>query len=429
MGLYRIVNRWIAVCLASAVLLLTSPHWLDAQDSAVRNPHRSAQANPPIRYPETKWVDIQDDYHGRAVKDPYRWLEDTESEETAAWVAAQNEVTQAYLQSIPERTAMQTRLQQLWNYERYGLPSHRGPTYFYTHNDGLQNQSLLYKADSLAGERMVLIDPNRLSDDGTVALADWVPSDDGKRLAYGLADGGSDWRTWKVRDVATGKDLDDVVRWVKFSSVAWLPDGSGFFYGRYAAPADGELLTGTNENQRLYFHTIGQDQSKDRLILERPDHPKWGFSPEVSDDGRFLVIQNWKGSEPKSQIFIKDLSDPDSQVEPLITGFDAEYQWVASVDQTHYFLTDHEAPRRRLIAVDVDHPDRNEWRQVIAEGDNVLESVSLFSETFYCAALKDARGTVTRRNIDGTLIDELPLPGVGSVAGFGGRQDAAGDLF
>lgn len=435
MGLYRILNRSIAVCLVQASLplvLLSSAHAQDLPTQLPTNASKTAnlsETDRPTRYPETKQVDVQDDYHGRVVKDRYRWLEDTESEETAAWVAAQNKVTGAYLRSIPERATMQTRLQQLWNYERYGLPSHRGETYFYTHNDGLQNQSVLYKADSLSGERAELIDPNQLSDDGTVALASWVPSDDGQRLAYGLADGGSDWRTWKVRDVSTGKDLEDVVRWVKFSSIAWMPDGSGFFYGRYDAPAEGELLTGTNENQRLYFHTIGQDQSEDRLILQRPDHPKWGFSPEVTDDGRYLMIQNWKGSEPKSQIFIKDLSQADSQVEPLITGFDAEYQWVASVDQTHYFLTDHEAPRRRLIAVNVDKPQRDQWREVIAEDQDVLESISLFGETFYCAALKDARGKVTRRNINGALVDELSLPGVGSVAGFGGRQDAKETFF
>jgi prolyl oligopeptidase len=435
MGLYRILNRSIAVCLVQASLplvLLSSAHAQDLPTQVPTNASKTAnlsETDRPTRYPETKQVDVQDDYHGRVVKDRYRWLEDTESEETAAWVAAQNKVTGAYLRSIPERATMQTRLQQLWNYERYGLPSHRGETYFYTHNDGLQNQSVLYKADSLSGERAELIDPNQLSDDGTVALASWVPSDDGQRLAYGLADGGSDWRTWKVRDVSTGKDLEDVVRWVKFSSIAWMPDGSGFFYGRYDAPAEGELLTGTNENQRLYFHTIGQDQSEDRLILQRPDHPKWGFSPEVTDDGRYLMIQNWKGSEPKSQIFIKDLSQADSQVEPLITGFDAEYQWVASVDQTHYFLTDHEAPRRRLIAVNVGKPQRDQWREVIAEDQDVLESISLFGETFYCAALKDARGKVTRRSINGALVDELSLPGVGSVAGFGGRQDAKETFF
>ncbi|MFK8111259.1 MAG: prolyl oligopeptidase family protein [Rubripirellula sp.] len=377
-----------------------------------------------MKYPETKQTDVIDDYHGRKVSDPYRWLEDTESEETAAWIAQQNEVTQAYLRSIPERAPMRERLEKLWNYERYSLPRRRGDTYLYSHNDGLQDQSVLYKADSLTSPRQVLLDPNKLSEDGTVALAGIAPSDDGKLLAYGLADGGSDWRTWKVRDVATGKDLDDLVQWVKFSGIAWKPDASGFFYGRYDAPAEGQELTGTNENQRLYFHRLGDDQSKDELILERPDEPKWGFSPVVTDDGRFLIIQNWKGSEPKAQIFVKDLTKPDAKVEPLITGFDAEYEWVASVGQTQYFVTDHEAPKRRMVAVDVGHSDRENWREVIAQTDDVLEGASLFGETFYASWLKDARGKVTRHAIDGELKDEFSLPGVGTVGGFGGRQDA-----
>ncbi len=382
-----------------------------------------------MHYPQTKTVDVEDDYHGRIVKDPYRWLEDTESDQTAEWVKAENELTQQYLRSIPERAEIRDRLEKLWNYERYGLPRHRGSTYFYTHNDGLQDQSLLYKASSLDAKRQTLIDPNTLSQDGTVALASWVPSDDGKLLAYGLADGGSDWRTWKVRDVASGQDLDDVLRWVKFSEIAWMPDGSGFFYGRYDAPEEGQELTGTNENQRLYFHKIGDDQSDDSLMLSRPDEPKWGFSPEVTDDGRYLIIQNWKGSEPKSQIFIKDLRDWQSPVQPLITGFDAEYEWVGSTEDTLYFLTDHDAPKRRLIAVTVGSSERKDWREVIAETEDVLESVSLFDKTFYCAALKNARGKVTRHDIEGKLIDELPLPGVGSVAGFGGRQDSSETFF
>ncbi|MGI9473154.1 MAG: prolyl oligopeptidase family serine peptidase [Rubripirellula sp.] len=382
-----------------------------------------------MNYPQTNTVDVVDDYHGRKVSDPYRWLEDTESRDTAAWIEAENAVTQAYLQSIPAREPMRERLEQLWNYERFGMPRHRGHNYFYSHNDGLQNQSVYYKADSLEAQRQVLLDPNQLSKDGTVALAAATPSDDGKLLAYGLADGGSDWRTWKVRDVATGKDLDDVIQWVKFSGIAWLPDSTGFFYGRYAAPEDGEELTGTNENQKLYFHQLGQSQSEDDLVLERPDHPKWGFSPEVTDDGRYLIVQNWKGSEPKSQIFVKDLGKSDSKVEPLITGFDAEYEWVASDGDTLYFLTDHEAPKRRLIAVQAGNTDRDEWREVIAETDDVLESANLFGDTFYATWLKDARGKVTRHDKQGNLLGEIELPGVGTVGGFAGKRDAKETFF
>ncbi len=425
------LHRFIAVMslaalfdAAAGVNLASAQEAVGVQNAALRPHHRRT-----IKYPETRQLEVVDDYHGRQVKDPYRWLEDTESEETAAWVAAQNDVTQQYLQSISARVGMRDRLQKLWNYERYDLPRRRGGTYFYTHNDGLQNQSVLYKAESLDASRQTLLDPNTFSEDGTIAMAGAVPDDEGKRLAYALADGGSDWRTWKVRDVSSGKDLDDLIEWVKFSGIAWKPDGSGFFYGRYTAPAEGEELTGTNENQRLYFHKLGDDQSKDQLVLQRPDHPKWGFAPEVTDDGRYLVIQNWKGSEPKAQIFIKDLRDPDAAVEPLITGFDAEYEWVASVDDTLYFVTDHNAPRRRLIAVTAGNTNRDDWREVITETADVLESVSLFGETFYASWLKDARGKVTRHDIHGTLIDELPLPGVGSVSGFAGRQDSQETFF
>lgn len=382
-----------------------------------------------LKYPETQKSDQSDTYFDNTVADPYRWLEDTESKETAAWVAAQNEVTQTYLDSLPQREAMRERLEKLWNYERYGIPRRRGNRYFYSHNDGLQNQSVFYTADSLDADRQVLIDPNKLSEDGTVALAGTVITRDGSLVAYGIADGGSDWRTWKVRDVASGKDLDDIVRWIKFSSIAWLPDNSGFYYSRYEEPDKGTELTGTNENQRMFFHALGTDQADDKLIVERPDHPKWGFSPIVTDDGRYLVIQNWKGSEPKAQVFLKDLRDPDSKVQPLITGFDSEYELVASVDDTLYFLTDHQAPRRRIIAVEATSPGRDKWVEVIAETENVIESASLFGETFYVDSLRDARSHITRHRIDGTKIDEFDLPGVGSIGGFGGRQDATETFF
>ena len=411
-------------CLVSLFIFFTlTSAALQAQENSS---HASASK---MKYPKTKTVDVMDDYHGRKVSDPYRWLEDTESEQTAEWIAAENKITQQYLQSIPERKVMQQRLQKLWNYERFGMPSHRGKTYFYTHNDGLQNQSVYYKATSLDAPRNVLLNPNTLSKDGTVALAGAVASKDGKLLAYGLADGGSDWRTWKVRDVESGKDLDDLVQWVKFSSIAWMPDGSGFFYGRYAEPQEGQELTGTNENQRMFFHKIGDPQSKDQLILERPDHPKWGFSPAVTDDGQYLIIQNWKGSEPKSQIFIKDLQQLDSKVEPLITGFDAEYEWIASDGETLFFMTDHEAPKRRLIAVSAKQPERSAWREVIPQTDDVLEGANLFGSVFYASWLKDARGKVTRHDLDGSLLGEMDLPGVGTVSGFGGKRDAKETFF
>lgn len=395
------------------------------------------RADPPARqptektmqYPVARTTKTVDTYHEREVSDPYRWLEDTESKETQQWIEAENKVTQRYLKGLPNREAMRKRLETLWNYERYGIPSMHGGRYLYQHNDGLQNQSVLYLTSSLESPAQVLLDPNKLSQDGTVALAGRVPSDDGKLLAYGLADGGSDWRTWKVREIATGKDLEDTVRWVKFSSVAWLPDSSGFYYSRYQEPTEGAELTGTNENQTMYFHRIGTRQQEDLLIIERVNHPKWGFSPEVTDDGRYLVVNNWKGSEPQNQIMILNLQSKGSVVSTLIEGFDAEYEFIGSRGAVLYFLTDHQAPKRRVIAINVEQPERQNWKQVIAETDNVLQSVSLFGETFYVNALQDARSYVTRHDLNGKLIDEFQLPGLGSVSGFYGKQDAKETFF
>ncbi|TWU61078.1 prolyl oligopeptidase family serine peptidase [Crateriforma conspicua] len=421
---------------------------LNAQPASKHLPQSSAsaQSNMTLEYPETKTVDVVDNYHGRQVADPYRWLEDVESDETAAWVQAQNQLTQSYLSELPSRSKFRDSLERLWNYERFGLPhpvannsesdAAKPQQYFFSHNDGLQDQSILYVAQGPDSPRRVLIDPNQLSDDGTVALSSWVPSKDGRLVAYTLADGGSDWRTVKVRTVATGEDTDDLVRWVKFSGIAWLSDASGFFYARYDEPGDGEELTGTNENQKLFFHRLGTDQADDLLVYARPDHPQWGFSPEVTDDGRFLVVQNWKGTEPKTQIFIRRLNGDDplrgegDELELLIGGFEADFEFVASVDDTLYFLTDDQAPRRRLIAVDANDPQREQWREVIAQHPrDVLQGVQLFGETFYADYLQDARSRVARYTIDGTAMDDLELPGVGSVGGLSGQQDATETFF
>lgn len=381
----------------------------------------------PLTYPPSHQDDTRDDYHGTTVADPYRWLEDTESEATAAWVQAQNELTRTYLDALPARDQLVQRLTELWNYERFGTPVRRGDHYFFTHNDGLQNQSVLYRADSLEAQRQVLLDPNQLSDDGTVALSAWAPSRDGRLLAYALADGGSDWRTIRVRDVASGHDLDDEIRWVKFSPISWMPDGSGFFYCRYDQPVEGQELSGVNYYQKLYFHRLGQPQSDDTLIYHRDDQKEWGFSPTVSQDGRYLIISNWRSTERLSQIFIKDLAQSDSEVLPLITGFDAEYGYVGNEGDQLLFVTDSQAPRRRLIAVDANHGDSR--REIIAQTDDVLEDVSLLGDRLFATYLRDARGLVKIHRLSGEYQCELELPGLGSVGGLGGLRDATETFF
>ena len=382
-----------------------------------------------MTYPTTHADETTDDYFGRVVADPYRWLEDTESDQTAAWIEAQNRVTDAYLESLPNRPAIREKLQRFWNYERYGLPRKHGGHYIYSHNDGLQDQSVVYKTDSLSGDRQTLIDPNTLSGDGTVALASTKVSPDGKYVVYGLADGGSDWRTYQVREIESGEDIGDRIMWSKFSSIAWEPNGAGFYYSRYDTPTtEGDELLETNENQELYYHRLGTDQIDDDLIYHRPEHPKWGYIPEMTDDGRYLVIQNWKGSEPKSQIFVRRQTD-DAEVKPLITGFEADYVFVASDNDTLFFVTDDDAPRQRLIAVDVNQPDKSNWRTVVPESDDVLVSASLFGETFYVIYNQDAKNVVRKLTIDGQPAGELELPGVGSVSGLGGRRDAPETFF
>lgn len=270
----------------------------------------SAQVN----YPPTNKTNVVDNYHGTSVADPYRWLEDDNAAATKAWVEAQNEVTFAYLNAIPGRAAIKARLTKLWNFERYGVPFKEGGRYFYSRNDGLQNQSVLYTVESLAATPRVLLDPNTLSTDGTVALAGMAISDDGNLLAYGLAASGSDWNEWKVRDVRTGKDLADHLQWVKFSGASWRKDGSGFYYSRYDAPKSGDALKGVNKFHKLYFHRLGTEQSADVLIYERKDQPDWGFGGNVTEDGRYLVISASQGTDPKNRVLYKELAAPDAPV-------------------------------------------------------------------------------------------------------------------
>jgi prolyl oligopeptidase len=308
----------------------------------------------------------------------------------------------------------------LW--ERYTEPVQRGGRYFYTRNDGLQNQSVLYVAESLDGTPRELLDPNRLSEDGTVALAGWEVSDDGRLLAYGLAAAGSDWREWHVRDVASGQDQGDHLKWIKFSSVAWTPDNQGFFYSRYDEPPPGEKFTGANYFQKLFYHRLGDPQDQDRLIYERPDQKEWGFSSRVTDDGQYLVIGVWRGTEPKNQVFYKPLADPQAEVVELLSGFDAEYEFLGNQGSLFWLLTDLDAPLRRVIAIDVERPERPNWKEVIAESEQVIRGAGIVGDRFFVSYLKDATTRIEMFELDGRRLGEVALPGIGTAGGFGGRQ-------
>ncbi|MEQ8786016.1 MAG: prolyl oligopeptidase family serine peptidase [Pirellulaceae bacterium] len=375
-----------------------------------------------IAYPETRRGDVVDDYHGTSIADPYRWLEDPDSPETEAWVEAQNKVTFGYLDRLPQRRVIFDRLKQLWDYERFGLPRKRGERYFYTRNDGLQNQSVLYVADGLDGEPRLLLDPNKLSDDGTVHLSAWRLSDDGDYLAYGLSSAGSDWKEWKVRDTRTGEDLADDLKWIKFSAVSWKPDGSGFFYSRYDEPDEETKFTGANYYQKLYFHKLGDPQSNDRLIYERKDEKEWGFGGVVTEDGAYLIVSVWRGTERKNQIFYRDLRRDDAPMVELITGFDAEYDFLGNEGSRIWLMTDLDAPLRRIIQVDLEKPDRENWRELVPQGDAVLSDASIVGGRLLATYLKDAHSVVKRFTLEGKSDGEVKLPGLGSAGGFGGRQ-------
>lgn len=377
----------------------------------------------PLVYPETKQVQQVDDYHGTQVPDPYRWLEDPDSEETRAWVQAQNRLTFGWLEQVPCRQHLRERLEQVWNYERYGLPSARRGRYFFLRNDGLQNQPVLYWSAGLDGEPKLLLDPNQLSPDGTVALTGVVPSDDGTLVAYGLARAGSDWQEWRVRDVASGEDLADRIQWVKFSSASWSPDGQGFYYSRYDEPPPGQELLAANYYHKLYYHRLGTPQSEDRLVYHRPDEKEWGFDADVTDDGRYLVIGVWRSTEEKHQLFYIDLQDPQQQVVELITGFDASYAFVGNEGSRFFVLTDLDAPRYRLVAIDLARPEREAWQTLIPERDDVLQQVTHVGGRLFAVYLHHAHSQVQMFSTAGEALGELPLPDLGSVSGLGGRAD------
>ena len=375
-----------------------------------------------LQYPESRTVDQVDDYHGRKIADPYRWLEEPDSPETKAWVAAQNKTVEEYLGEVSARPRIKSRLTELWNYVRYGVPTVRGGRYFYSRNDGLQNQAILYTADSLTDEPRVLLDPNKLSADGTVALSGYELTDDGKLMAYSLAEAGSDWETWRVRDVATAQDLPDEIRWVKFSGASWTPDGKSFYYSRYDEPKSGAEFTDSNYYQKLYLHKLGTPQADDKLIYERKDQKEWGFGGYVTEDGRYLVISVWRGTNPNNQVFYQDLAAPDAPVVELIQGYHAEYTFLANDGPLFYFKTDLDAPRYRVIAIDVTKP--TERREVIPQGEGVLESADLFGDRVFCVYMTDAHNRVSEFGLDGKLRRELKLPGIGTVGGFAGLRSA-----
>ncbi len=391
-------------------------------------PHSESAA---IEYPQTTTVDHVDTYHGVEVADPYRWLEDDvrESDQVKAWVDAQNEVTFAYLDTIPERDIVKQRLTELWDYERFGMPYKEGGRYYYSYNDGLQNQNVIYVQNSLDDEARLLIDPNTWSEDGTIALSSYFPSPDGRHVAYLVQDGGSDWRTARILDVESGDMLDDELDWLKFTGLAWAGDGSGFYYSRYPETTEEKKFQSLNMNQAVYFHRLGTSQDDDALVYSSPENPDWGFSASVSDDGQHLIITVWKGTDDRYQIVHQDLTDPDAETRFLIEGFDHDYSFVGNVGNDLYFRTNKDAPRNRLIVINAADPAPENWREVIPEAEDVLDDLSLVGGAIIAGYMQDAQTIVKIFDLDGSHAGDVNLPGIGTASGFGGKFDDPETFF
>jgi len=382
-------------------------------------------AQTPLTYPLTRKADVVDDFFGTKVADPFRWLEDDNSAETKAWVEAQNKVTYGYLEQIPQRAKIRERITKLWDFEKYSAPFKRGKRYFYSYNTGLQNQAVLYVTEDPRAQGRVLLDPNTLSKDGTVALSGISLTEDGRLMAYSVSVAGSDWQTWKVRDVATGKDLSDEIQWSKASGASWRKDGSGFFYSRYEAPKEGGALTGVNNNHMLCFHKLGTPQAEDVLVYQRPDQPEWYLGGSVTDDGRWLVISAGKGTNPESSLFLQDLSKPGSPVEPFLDKMDATYSIVDNEGDRFFVSTNQGAPRNRLVAIRKGQTEPSQWTEIIpqAKGKDVLESVSLVGGRFVATWMRDAHSAIEFYDLKGRKTGTLALPALGTAGGFGGRRE------
>lgn len=380
-----------------------------------------------LNYPTARKSNHVDTYHGTPVPDPYRSLEDTESPETKAWIEAQNALTLPYLCSLPHREPLKRILTRRWNYPRYGIPFKRGRRYFYFKNDGLQNQAVLYWQPTLTGKPRVLLDPNLLSTDGTVSVSNVAVSENGRWLAYGLSQAGSDWQQIKVRSVETGEDLPDDLRWVKFSSIAWTKDGRGFFYCRYPEPPpDANPMWHPNLKQKVYYHRLGSSQAEDILILERPDKPEWRYSVTVSEDGRYAVIGVTEAG-PKNLVYVIDLQrsgqpNVKAPIRPLIDTFEASYQFLGNDGTLLYFHTDLDAPRGRVVAIDLNHPHKQHWKTILPEGEDTLQAVTLMGKQMAVITPHNATSRVCFYTLKGEFVREIPLPTLGTCSGFVGRR-------
>jgi len=394
--------------------------------SSANAPKLAAQSSP--HYPVARKSDQSDSYFGKSVADPYRWLEDTDSPETKQWVEAENALTFQYLNAIPERASIKEQLTRVWNYPKYAVPMKRGKDYFITENSGLQNQAVIYMQRGLKGVRKLVLDPNTLSTDGTVALGPWDATENGKYLAYGVAAAGSDWEEIRVRDLEKGVDLPDTLKWVKFSNIAWTKDHKGFFYSRFDEPTSGNAMLAKNTGQKLYYHLLGEPQAKDQLILARPDHPQWNINATVSDDGEYAIIYVFDGTNPNNRIFFIDMINPGKPKlgNPLVTLIDdedSENRVIDNAGDIFFLQTSLDAPLGRVVSVDINKPAKKYWRALIPEGSDKMQDVELIGGHFVVNVLKDAHSVLQLYALRGNMVATIKLPGIGTVAAISGKPN------
>jgi prolyl oligopeptidase len=410
-----------------AAALLTSVAAVTPLDTAGAQPAPAASA---IAYPQTRRLDLVETQFGVKVADPYRWLEDDvrNDPEVKAWVDRQNAVTNSFLSTLPGRKALEKRLTELFDYERFAVPEKKGGRYFYTHNAGLQNQSVLFVRDSVNGEGRVLIDPNPWAKDGATALAEWEPNEQGTKLLYAIQDGGTDWRTLKVRDVKTSKDLPDTIKWVKFSGLSWAKDGSGFYYSRFPAPKEGATYQSLNEHHEIYFHKIGTKQAADRKVFATPKRPELNNTGQVSDDGRWLVVNSSSGTDDRYEISLVDLKRPAAKPRVLIPGFAHNWGYIGNRGPVFYFITDADAPRQKIVSLDV-AAAKPQPKTIVAEDAATLDGASLVGGKLIASYLADAKTEVRVHDLDGTLARKVELPGIGTASGFVGKYEDSETFF
>jgi prolyl oligopeptidase len=394
----------------------TNPEHLEMNSTA------ATPAAEPLSYPEARKSDHVDTYFGVSVPDPYRWLEDDNAEETAQWVQAQNSVTFGYLERIPFRSQLRQRLERLFNYPKYTQPFHRGERYYFYRNDGLQNQYVLYTQQGLDGDPEVLIDPNTFSEDGTVELARFSLSKDGRYAVYGIKRGGSDWEELRVMDVERRVTLEETIRWVKASGTAWK--GEGFFYSCYDAPAEGHELSSKNEFHRVYFHRIGTPQSQDELVYEDPAHPQRFNILSTTDDERFAILHIMDGGRRGNALYYRDLQSSDRTFAPIIPDIgDESYSVIDNIGDHVLIQTNRDAPNGKVVLVDPKNPEEKHWRIILPEQPEPLEEAEVAGGKLFAIYMKDVASRVYVHSLDGTLENEIELPGIGSAGGFAGHAD------